>query len=300
MPVSSYPHPKPTPNSPPSRQTDFEINRALFWAARVGDHDTIAALPRIANRSCYGCSWDPVNEAGWTPLCLAAKSTGPRALSTVRLLVERGANVYRRTCGGMSPLSIAILFGSCDTAKFLVGRTEQNIIAASSMGKLGRCTKKLSSCLSTMVQLAVSTEDEARDQWTELARELVTRGATVDTFDADKNTPLIAALCHQHYPLARFLVQQGASVNRHKRGRREGFPLSYAVQDGRWKLFALLLQKGASPARVTQKMILQSGTNVFRDRTKDGWSPLELAAASGSLHLIFVMVFAHVMVEGKI
>lgn len=68
-----------------------------------------------------GLEVDCVNDAGWTPLCVAVAQNDDKGLDVARFLLGKGARVDVATKGLGSPLHLACAEGSLDGVKMLVG-----------------------------------------------------------------------------------------------------------------------------------------------------------------------------------
>ncbi|QOJ78954.1 ankyrin repeat domain-containing protein [Infirmifilum lucidum] len=99
------------------------------------------------------------------------------------------------------------------------------------------------------------------DYWR--VKELLDRGAHVNTRDKHGETPLHHAAWMGHLDVAELLLDRGAEVD--ARDNYGSTPLHHAARGGRLKVVKLLLDRGAD----------------VNARNKAGWTPLDLARAGG-------------------
>jgi ankyrin repeat protein len=194
----------------------------LYTAIRGGDFAKISALVRdstVANVK--------ERRGGATPLMNAAAYG---SLETMRLLLDRGADVDARNTGGAT----ALMWAVSDPAKvrLLVDRgADVNIVATG-----GR----------TALFLAAMSDGSA-----ETVKLLLAKGANPRVVDSLKMTTLTAATFGNDIDTIRQFIKAGVDVN--AADAAQGFtPLMHAAQNGNLEAVKLLLANGANVNAVSR------------------------------------------------
>ena len=194
---------------------------------------------------------DP-NAAGEDGLTLVQRAAWAGRADVARLLAGKGADLSRRDPLGLTPAERALAEGRCEVAMALLPKE------AVPAGKDGR----------TPLHRA------AEGGCVEAAKELVSRGAAVDTADAAGLTPLHVAALSGRGDVLGALLASGASVAKATPSGRT--PLHLAALAGRAEAVTLLLGKGADP----------------NARDAGGRTPLHLAAAGGDGETVAALLAA--------
>lgn len=103
----------------------------------------------------------------------------------------------------------------------------------------------LTACMS-LPQLNTALLEAARAGDVSRLKNLLERGAQIDSESRLGETPLLVAVRQKHADAAKFLLEQGASPNVGRPGRDT--PLHLAVRNGDTELARSLLAKGANPS----------------------------------------------------
>lgn len=227
-----------------------------------------------------GAPVDIENEQGETALiwaCFKGDET------SVRLLLDKGANPSKMAKSGVTPIVAAASFGHTEIANTLLTQmnsdntTIQQILAAHKVAterghietaKLiqeyletktasNHDAKSVDKSLDALLVQACSAGD------TKAAKKLIEQGAKINGDGTPECvTPLFAAVAGGHREVINLLLQKGADVN--------------ASVKENWTPFIACCHYGRSD--LAEKMI-DKGADVDA-RTKDGWSGLELASAN--------------------
>jgi ankyrin repeat protein len=129
------------------------------------------------------------NKSGATPLIYAAYS-----FDKTRLLVEKGADVNAQAASGMTPLLVAVsVHGNTSTVQYLIEK--------------GADVKAMASLGSDALQLAAFKGD------TEMVRLLLKKGADPKQKDKGGYTALLSALADSDQDRVRVLLDAGSDVN---------------------------------------------------------------------------------------
>jgi ankyrin repeat protein len=194
---------------------------------------------------------DP-NATGEDGLILVQRAAWAGRADVARLLVSKGADLFRRDPFGLTPAARALVEGRCEIAMILVPKEP---VPA---GQDGR----------TYLHRA------AEGGCAEAVKELVARGAVVDATDAAGLTPLHVAALSGRSDVLVALLAKGASVAKTTPAGRT--PLHLASLAGYAEAAKALLAKGAEP-------------NAKDSR---GSTPLHLAAASGNVETVSALLAA--------
>ncbi|XP_071109941.1 uncharacterized protein [Haliotis cracherodii] len=247
-----------------------------------------------------------VNKLGRSPIHLAAESGSSE---TVKLLLDKGADVSTQDDDGKTPLHMAAPRGSSETVKLLLdhgadvstqdkdSKTPLHLAATSGSSE----TVKL-----LLAQGAhVSTKDRNGDAplhmaaprgSSETVKLLLNKGADVSTQDIFRKTPLHLAVECGSSETVKLLLERGADVSTQDDDGKA--PLHLAAKSGRSETVKLLLDKGAdvsaqdgyrrtplymaamSGSSETVKLLLDKGADVST-QDKESKTPLYMAAKSG-------------------
>jgi ankyrin repeat protein len=209
-------------------------------------------------------------RGGVTPLMYAA-ALG--SLDTVRLLLDKGAEVNAKSAAGAT----ALMWAAADPAKvkLLVER--------------GADVKVVSESGRTALLLAAMS-----DQSAETVRLLLERGADAKALDREQTSTLVAAAYGNDTDSLRQLLKAGAPVNQANIGGTT--PLMNAASNGNDDAVKLLLAAGAN-------VNAQSGPpgQQVKNGTIDlgRFTPLILASAYGPAHLVKTLLDAGANVNAR-
>ena len=196
--------------------------------------------------------------------------------TTVKDLIQWGAQVDEGTSDGYTPLHIAVENGHPTTTEKLI--------------QLGAQVDKTRKYGVTPLHIA------AREGLTAIAERLIEHGAQVNKANLSGFTPLYIAAEEGHTATAEMLIEHGALVNK---GRDGGFtPLYTAAREGHTATAEMLIERGAlvnkankygaTPLYIaaqegytaTAKMLIERGAQVDK-ADKYGATPLYIAAQEG-------------------
>jgi ankyrin repeat protein len=236
-----------------SRIMQFENPYALCDTAEMGKEDDVWLLltrsdiwvdtlsgTKVYSKMIHKEQEIVDNLSGQTPLSLAA---GLGHLSTVRLLLQRGAAVDSKDDLGQTPLSLAAQFGHTATTQLLLN-----------MGAALESTDKFD-----MTALMYAAANGHKDT----VNVLLDIGATVDSRGTSGMTALMYAAANGHKDTLDVLLCKGAAIDvADEHGQTA---LTYAAINGNENAATALILHG-------------SDINV---RNESGRTPLSLAAGSG-------------------
>jgi ankyrin repeat protein len=126
---------------------------------------------------------------------------------------------------------------------------------------------------------------------------LLANGADLDSLGKDHG--FIAACFHGHWRLCKFLIEQGADVNRPMEDTGET-PMHSAICSHRGSsnlVVKVLLSQGANPNCITKHDVETGG--FMRDCRTKGETPLHRAAAFGDEEMIQMLLDAGATVNAK-
>ena len=192
----------------------------LYAAIRSGDVAKVSAL--LASSADVNAK---ERRGGATPLMLAAAFG---SLDTMRMLIDKGADVNARSAGDATALMWAV--NDIDKVRLLIDKGA-DVNAVSSLGR-------------SALFLAAMSERSA-----EIVRLLVARGADVRLVAKDNTAMLAAAAIGNDTETIRFLIDRGADINgRDFLGRTA---LMNVATNGNVAAVKLLLAKGADVKAVS-------------------------------------------------
>lgn len=197
-------------------------------------------------RSC-----DITGRDGKTPLLQAIRS---RSLSTVKLLVEAGAKVNRRTGASRSPLAVAESLDLAEIAAYLkekgarhVQSNELNLEQAASRGFAERVDELLTQNPPSEGDFRMLARTASRGGHLDVLKLLFKHNA----HDEALNIALEYVQLNDHYELVEPLLELGAPVDPPGTGTGQN-PLWLAVCDRKIDIVERYLAMGADPNRAQQ------------------------------------------------
>lgn len=241
------------------RMTAPRLSRLI----EAGDVDAVRAAVTASPR-LLSTSVERNDQGGWTPLHLAVADGRP---DVVRVLVEAGADLARRTEFNRTPLHVAL-----ELRPELVPLLRElgAVVDAPSAAYLGD-VEQLTKHLDDGADLADRTSGVDLLSWASFggaeatARLLLDRGANVDA------GALHAAAGGGRLELVRLLIEAGADVNRH-----DG-------QTGRTPLHAAVGSAPDAPRVEIITLLLDAGADIDAT-TNDGASGLDMARVAAARH----------------
>lgn len=241
------------------------LSEQLYAAIRGGDHRRVAAL--ATNTADVNVT---ERRGGATPLMHAAAFG---SLETMRLLIDKGADVNARSAAGAT----ALMWAATDLAKVrLLIERGADVNAFSDSGR-------------TALQLAAMSDGSAP-----IVTLLRSRGAKAEAVDKEGTTTLLAATVGNDTGTIRQLVDADVNVNA---ANVIGFtPLMNAAAQGNLEAARLLLSKGANVNAVSAP----PGEKVKNGTIALGqFTPLILAVAEGPVNLVKALLDAGANVDAQ-
>lgn len=230
---------------------DSSGNSALMVAARNGNTEIVELLLKS------GANILARNRYGSTAVSIASyRGHG----DIVSLLIEAGAQVDTVDKSGRTPLTLAVRYGRRD----VVGLLLKN--GASIESFVGEVKNKLSKKEMNLFE-AVITGHRVR------ARELVNKGAKVDSRTQSGHTPLILAAGLGYTEIAMDLIDQGADINAQTENRSTA--VKWASNNGWQDTVESLVNRNA-------------GVHI-----RDKWGATPLMYASQNGYTDIVRILAH-------
>ncbi|MBE9117549.1 ankyrin repeat domain-containing protein [Lusitaniella coriacea LEGE 07157] len=251
----------------------------------------------IKNLINKGANVNAVNrETGETSLMLAAYTGN---LQLVKILLEAGAlaNAVNRETGETA-LVFAAQRGHKDIFEYLLPLTtdlQQKQYAEAELPrglllKARRDDPLLSSLIAAVVRGEIQT-----------IRELIVKGANINVFDENGETPLYISVSNYAIDVARVLLELGADPN--TPAENDSYtPLAEAIVRRYTEMVTLLIEAGANPDLLVNgatplmiaaesncldiaNVLLQTGIDV-NFRTENGQTALFFAARSGKIEMM--------------
>jgi len=210
----------------------------LLWAANHDDADLVTRLLKA------GANPNLRNRLGATPLAEAAFHANTEA---IQALLEAGADPNAAGADGQTPLMLVARTANVAAAKLLLekgananvheaqrGQTALMWAAAEGQGPIMRellahgaevDAKSDTDLMTPLVSAEPRAQPRppggmtamlfsAREGCLDCVQALAERGAKLDLPDPEGVTPLITALFNAHFDVAKYLIDQGANVNR--------------------------------------------------------------------------------------
>ena len=255
-------------------QVDNFAKTSLHHAAIGGNVECIRYLIRrgcdvnaasdIAAADRHGIldRYSPIQFVGWTPLHLAARKGHLDAVN--ELVGKHNAHVNPRTTDGKTPLIQASLFGHFDCIEALVKKYNADIDAADNFGmtalhrashegrtesvvlllKLGANPNLRSKEIGMFVGGETPLILAALRGHVECVKNLVERGADVNSQDDRQQTALLEAATHGWVKTVAALLDAGANIEaRDRKGRTAVMLASFHNQP---EVLQLLIERGAN------------------------------------------------------
>jgi ankyrin repeat protein len=236
----------------------------MYAALRAGDTAAVAALLQ------GGADLNMKDRRGGATPLMNAAAFG--SIETMRLLIDKGADVNGRSAGNAT----ALMWAATDLEKVrLLVEKGADVNAVSELGHTPLILAAMSDRSSEIVRLLLSRKADPKA----VAR-------------ADRMSPLIAAAKGNDLDSIRQLVEAGGEVNGADLGGMT--PLIYAAANGNLAAVKLLLAKNANVNAVSAPPGTIPGSHVKNGITQIGnFTPLLCAAAtSGSIGIVDALIAA--------
>ena len=268
-----------------------EMHGAVITAAGQGHTDIVEFLlnqgasihSSHSNSLRMGSGSEPI--VAWQLTSPLHAATAFSHLNTVKLLVERGADVNVQDKHGKTALQIAATEGSSDIVEILLDYHADLNIAGRHGGAL---------------HLA------ARQGHDDIAKQLIDKKAILDLRAQSELTPLHVVARKGHVKVVKLLCTRGANMNHQTSSGRT--PLYIAAENGHLDTAAYLIGEGADINLQTTygkaalhiaianchseiaSMLIHAGATL--NPTVQGLTPLHLAATSGIPELVVPLIQA--------
>ena len=289
---------------------------ALHWAANLDDVPAAEQLLRA------GADADAANDYDVTPLMLAAENGSAKMVAA---LLKGGAQPNKALPSGETVLMIAARTGGAAAVDALAGRGADVNAAEKAKGQtplMWAVSEQHLDVARTLIARGAHVNAAARSGFTalmfaartgdiETARLLLKHGADVNAAAADGTAAILIAAVRGNVPMAEFLLENGANPNTDAAGYSalhwasglwEGVTShDYHVEDGEWsalrgvprqkeQLIKALLAHGANPNTRMTKQAPRYGYNLFQERNVVSVTPFFLAALSGDIATMRLLV----------
>ncbi|MCF7806337.1 MAG: ankyrin repeat domain-containing protein, partial [Simkaniaceae bacterium] len=222
----------------------------LIRLVRAGQLGVEALIPC----ELWGPQIDIPDRSGMTALIAASGANHPHI---VRILIDRGANIFLRNKMGMSALSSAVQAGNHVAMRTLIWHGA-NIHAMDycQMTPLSRAAQKGNAfAMTTLINLGANIDHVDKSGMTplfraiesgklEAVRILTGAGADVNHVDCAGKTPLIRAIERKKPGMVELLLSRGARANFRSKGEA---PILSAIKINDSDFVLLLLEHGANP-----------------------------------------------------
>jgi len=192
----------------------------LSGAVRNSDFNTINNLINEGADVNYTTEVNGYTILLW---CISGNSRDKKEIT--KLLLEKGANLEATNDYGMFPLMTALMFKEPDIAGMLVDKGSN----------VNRCNAKPILC-----PLMVSSGNN----YIELTKSMINKGAYVDKLDANSQTALYYAINRGNIDIVTALITSGANVN--IKNNHGITPLMAAAKYGDKSIVNYLLENGAT------------------------------------------------------
>ncbi|CAH0549306.1 unnamed protein product [Brassicogethes aeneus] len=204
------------------------------------------------------------------------------------VLLSKDADIDAQDINGKSPLIFAVSNNHTETAKFLINKGADVNLRGSKDN-------------------ATALHDAAATGNVEIAKVLLSKDADIDAQDINEFSPLMFAVNKNHTETAKFLINHGADVNL-RSSKYNATALHDAAATGNVEIAKVLLSKkadidaqdinGNSPLMFavnknhteTAEFLINQGANVNLRGSKDKIMALHVAAATGNVEIVNVLV----------
>lgn len=275
----------------PTHTLSTEMHGAIITAAGQGHMDIVECLlnqgahihSSHSHSLCMGSGSEPI--VAWQLASPLHAATASSHLNTVKLLVERGADVNVQDEHGNTALQTAVTEGSSGIVEILLDYGANPNIAEPQGGAL---------------------HIAAQQGHVDIAKQLIDKKAILDLRAPSGTTPLHMAAQKGHVKVVKLLCTSGANMNPQSRGGTT--PLYQAARNGHLDIAAYLIGEGVDINLQTKygkaalhtaianchseiaSMLIHAGATL--NPTVKGLTPLHLAASSGISGLIVPLIQA--------
>ena len=219
-------------------------------------HDSLDLAKLLIDR---GAEVNATGYNGRTPLYTAVRLYRRNSLDVAKLLIARGADVNAKDEYGKTPLHFALYEKDHEMAKLLIDRGADVNAKDNAMGNLDDVIKDAFG--GPMYTASTPLHHAAEENYHEMAKLLIDRGADVNATNDYIGTPLQVAAWRDSLDVAKLLIESGVDVN----------ATLYATP-----LFIAALSDSLDVA----KLLIESDANV-NTKSNSGETPLDIATKKG-------------------
>ncbi|OAB79342.1 hypothetical protein WSTR_05300 [Wolbachia endosymbiont of Laodelphax striatellus] len=274
------------------QQTQLDLDKRLFTAVQGSN------LSEVKDLVSRGADVNTKNGDGHTSLHLAVLKN---FLPGVEYLIEKGANIDAKDNIGRTPLHYAAMNGYLNIVQQITGKgADLDVKDKDNKTPLDLASwKKNDSIVQYLQQMQLLSKqllDAVLGSNLNKAKDLIGKGASLDTKDSDGWTLLHWAARKGQLEFAKFLVDKGANISAEDEYGKK--PIHRAAMAGHRNIMEFLLSKGISVNEVDNdrvrtplhwasnggyldmvKYLMNKGANI-NAKDKDDKTPLDIARDS--------------------